>query len=68
MPTIFFYGPELDREKKRELVRSLTEAASKSTGIDKPHFSVYLRATSRDSVAIGGELLSDREERIRNRK
>jgi hypothetical protein len=32
MPTIFFYGPKLEKEKKKELVRSFTESASKVTG------------------------------------
>ena len=60
MPTIFFYGPELDNEKKKELIKSFTETASKLTGIDKSAFVVYLRASSPDNVGVGGELLKDR--------
>ena len=60
MPTIFFYGPELDDDKKRELIKSFTETASKHTGIDKAAFVVYLRPTSTDNVGVGGELLKDR--------
>ena len=60
MPTIFFYGPELDDEKKRELIKSFTETSSKLTGIDKAAFVVYLRPTSTDNVGVGGELLKDR--------
>jgi len=63
MPTIFFYGPELDNEKKRELIKSFTETASKLTGIDKSAFVVYLRDSSVDKVGVGGELLKDRLER-----
>ena len=63
MPTIFFYGPELDNEKKRELIKSFTETASKLTGIDKSAFVVYLRDSSADKVGVGGELLKDRLER-----
>ena len=63
MPTIFFYGPELDIEKKRELIKSFTESASRLTGIDKPAFVVYLMPSSADTVGIGGELLKDRLER-----
>lgn len=33
MPTIFFYGPRLDREKKIGLVRNFTKAAGEATGI-----------------------------------
>ncbi len=63
MPTIFFYGPELDVEKKREIIKSFTESASRLTGIDKSAFVVYLRPGSTDMVGVGGELLSDRLER-----
>ena len=61
MPTIFFYGPKLEKEKKKELVRSFTESASKVTGIDKSAFVVYLRESTPDSVGVGGELLEDRK-------
>ncbi len=33
MPTFFFYGPELDTEKKRELIKTVTDKASDLTGI-----------------------------------
>jgi len=42
MPTIFFYGPKLDKEKRKEMIRSFTETASRLTGIEKSAFVVYL--------------------------
>ena len=63
MPTIFFYGPELDNEKKKELIKSFTDTASKLTGIDKSAFVVYLRPSSPDTVGVGGELLREKLER-----
>jgi len=63
MPTIFFYGPELDVDKKRDIIKSFTETASRLTGIDKSAFVIYLRPGSTDMVGVGGELLSDRMER-----
>ncbi len=63
MPTIFFYGPELDVEMRREIIKSFTESASRLTGIDKSAFVVYLRPSSTDMVGVGGELLSDRLKR-----
>ncbi len=63
MPTIFFYGPVLEVEKKRELIRSFTEAASQATGIDKSGIVVYLRKSSPDEVGVGGELLADRRKK-----
>ncbi|MBS4021589.1 MAG: tautomerase family protein [Dethiobacter sp.] len=61
MPTIFFYGPELEREKKRELVKSFTKTASELTGIDESAFVVYLRTTDHEHVGVGGTLLADRK-------
>jgi 4-oxalocrotonate tautomerase len=60
MPTIFFYGPQLDREKSKEMIKSFTETASRLTGIDRSAFVVYLRPSSPENVGVGGELLEDR--------
>jgi 4-oxalocrotonate tautomerase len=60
MPTIFFYGPKLDREKSKEMIHSFTESASHVTGIAKSAFVVYLRESSPENVGVGGELLDDR--------
>ena len=62
MPTIFFYGPELDHVKKKELIRGFTETASRLTGIDRSAFTIYLMASSPDNVGVGGELLLERLE------
>jgi 4-oxalocrotonate tautomerase len=63
MPTIFFYGPKLEREKRKELIRSFTTAASKATGINEAAFVVYLRETSAEEVGVGGELLAERQKK-----
>ncbi|MEE9517552.1 MAG: 4-oxalocrotonate tautomerase DmpI [Candidatus Adiutricales bacterium] len=60
MPTIFFYGPKLDTEKSREMVKEFTDTASRVTGIDKAAFTIYLRDSELDNVGVGGELLKDR--------
>ncbi len=59
MPTIFFYGPELEADKKRELVKSFTQKASELTGLPEQAFVVYLRPSDRGNVAVGGKLLTD---------
>jgi 4-oxalocrotonate tautomerase family enzyme len=61
MPTIFFYGPKLVKEKNSDMIMSLTETASRVTGINKSAFVVYLRESTHDSVGVGGELLEDRK-------
>jgi len=59
MPTIFFYGPKLEKEKRKEMIKSFTDAASRLTGIEKTAFVVYLRETPPKDVGVGGELLED---------
>ena len=61
MPTIFFYGPELEKDKRRELIKSFTKKASELTGIDESAFVVYLRKSEPENVGVGGELLEDRQ-------
>lgn len=63
MPTIFFYGPDLDAARKKELIKDFTKTASRLTGINKSAFTIYLKASSPDNVGVGGELLQERLER-----
>ena len=63
MPTIFFYGPELDKEKRRNLVSSFTKKASELTGIHESAFVVYLTDTDPGHVGVGGVLLEDRNKK-----
>ena len=60
MPTIFFYGPELEEQGKRELIKSFTEKASEVTGIHQGAFVVYLRKSTHGDVGVGGQLLEDK--------
>lgn len=60
MPTIFFYGPELEKDKKRELISSFTKKASELTGIEEAGIVVYLRGVDPEHVGLGGELLEDK--------
>ncbi len=60
MPTIFFYGPELKKEQKIELIRSFTKTASEVTGLDQSAFVVYLLPGDPENVGVGGELLAER--------
>jgi 4-oxalocrotonate tautomerase len=60
MPTIFFYGPKLDKEKSKEMIRDFTDTASRVTGIERSAFVVYLRESTPENVGVGGQLLEDR--------
>jgi 4-oxalocrotonate tautomerase len=59
MPVIFFYGPKLDKEKSKEMIRSFTDSASRITGLGKSAFTIYLRESGPENVGLGGELLAD---------
>ncbi len=62
MPQITVEGPEItDLEKRRSLVRALTDAAAKAYGLSRRAITVLLKVNRPDHVAIGGELLSDRQ-------
>ncbi|MCW3489574.1 4-oxalocrotonate tautomerase DmpI [Dethiobacter alkaliphilus] len=60
MPTIFFYGPKLEKDKKKELIKSFTESASRATGLPEQAFVIYLREADKENVGVGGELLSEK--------
>lgn len=62
MPTIIIEGPPIDVEKKRKLVRELTEVASKIYGIR--HITVLIKENPPENVGIDGELLLDRKRKV----
>jgi len=59
MPTIMVEGPPIEIERKRELVKKLTEAAVEVYGIE--HITVLIRENPPENVGIGGQLLADRK-------
>lgn len=61
MPNIFFEGPQLTLDQKRELARGFTEVASRVTGIPAQAFVVTLKENAPENVGIGGQLLIDRQ-------
>jgi len=58
MPNIVVDGPPIPIEKKRRLVKELTEVAVDVYGI--PHIVVLIRENNPDCVGVDGELISDR--------
>jgi len=59
MPTITVEGPPIDIERKRELVKRLTEAAIKIYKIE--HITVLIRENPPENVGVNGQLISDRK-------
>jgi 4-oxalocrotonate tautomerase len=61
VPTITVEGPPVSTEKKRTLVKALTEAAVAAyEGIRTDAFVVLIRENEAENVGVGGELLCDR--------
>ena len=59
MPVIIFEGGKVSQDKKKELIRELTETAVKVTGIDSSAFIVYIHENEYDNIGVGGEPLAE---------
>jgi len=59
MPTIIVEGPPISVDKKRVLVRKITEIVSEIYGIK--HVTVIVKENPPENVGINGELLIDRK-------
>ena len=61
MPIIRVDGPKVkELDKKREFVKSVTEAATTLYGMPEQAIVVLLQETSPDNVGVGGKLIIDR--------
>lgn len=62
MPTITAEGPAIrDLDKKRTLVKEITEAATKAYGFPAEIIVVVIKENAPENVAVGGRLICDRE-------
>ena len=61
MPTIVVDGPPIDVEKKRQLVKTLTDAATGVYG--NIHITVLIKENPPENVGVNGELLVDRRKK-----
>jgi 4-oxalocrotonate tautomerase len=61
MPIITFDGPKLTKEQKAELAKVFTKSAAETSGLPERASIVMFKESSRENVAVGGVLLSDRE-------
>ena len=61
MPNIAIDGPRIaDLDKKRELIKEVTDAAAKAYGLPKQVMVVIIKENQPENVGVGGELLADR--------
>ena len=61
MPTVTIDGPKVnDMDKKRNLVKEITDAMEKAYGMPRQVFTVVIRENSPENVGVGGTLIIDR--------
>jgi 4-oxalocrotonate tautomerase len=64
VPNIVVEGPPLpELDRKRELVKGMTEVAVRVFGLPPEAMIVTIRENSAENVGIGGQLLVDRRKR-----
>ena len=62
MPTITVEGPPLkDISTKRELVKEVTDAATKAYKLPRGIIVVVIKENSPENVSVGGQLIIDRK-------
>ncbi|BCV22394.1 4-oxalocrotonate tautomerase DmpI [Moorella sp. Hama-1] len=59
MPVIQIDAGTMSREKKAELIKNLTDAASSTLNIPVQAFTVLIRENSMDNIGSGGKPLSE---------
>jgi 4-oxalocrotonate tautomerase len=60
MPVITVEGGKIDVEKKRQLVKKLTDVASEVYALPKEAIIVLIKENSMENVGSGGILVSDK--------
>ncbi len=61
MPVIYVYGFERPVEKKRQIVKGITDATCKAYNVPPETVTVYIFDVPRENAAHGGVLVSDTE-------
>ena len=61
MPAILIELAKLDRDKKAQLVREVTESTSRITGLPPQSIFVFIKENGLENIGVGGQLLADRE-------
>ncbi len=59
MPVIYVYGFERPVEKKRQIVKGITDATCEAYDVSPETVTVYIFDVPRENAAHGGVLVSD---------
>ncbi|MGA1862602.1 tautomerase family protein [Deferribacter thermophilus] len=61
MPIITAEGPKInDLEKRKEFVKTVTEAASKYFNLPEESIIILIKENSPENVSVGGKLISEK--------
>ena len=60
MPAIIMELAPLDKEKKAQLVREVTECTARATGLPPETIFVFIKENSLENIGVGGTLLAER--------
>ncbi len=66
MPNIVIESGNIAKEKKNDLIRILTRAASEITGVPESSYTVLIKEFPIDNWGIGGEPLDEILKRLNN--
>jgi len=61
MPVITVEGGKIDVEKKRQLVKKLTDVVSEVYALPKEAIIILIKENSMENVGSGGVLVSDKQ-------
>lgn len=59
MPSITMELVKMSKEKKAQLVKEVTEATARATGIAPQFIFVFIKENDPENVGVGGVLLPD---------
>ena len=60
MPVIKMEIASLTKTQKQDLAKAFTDSATKVTGIPNEAFYVFFDEYAKESIAVGGKLMSDK--------
>ncbi|MDE5879277.1 MAG: tautomerase family protein [Desulfovibrio sp.] len=60
MPAIIMELAPLEKEKKAQLVREVTESTSRLTGLPPEAIFIFIKENSLENIGVGGKLLADK--------
>jgi len=60
MPDITIEGSRISLDKKKILVKEVTDAVEKAYGFPRGAYTIYIKENGPENVSVGGELVVDK--------